>query len=419
LSAQSYFGLISYETSLILSGLTSCLSLALYAKIKHSLYVYMAAIGSFCVPIISQRYADGVLSGSYLAGCSFVFGAFSLLMQNHRLILLSLYLGLIGMMVAGLHFRVDSYWTVMYAAHLSIQSLAALALARKSPSFLSERMALAYFPALALFYFLEYCGLNRIHLGWGAWAGLGLAVFLTCVGWAARKGLKMGQPAQYVWTAFTALVAVHSVYFHLLPETVRDWVLVPTTMLMAFLPKQFLVEDDKGSLKAPVVAALLLMAFPYCNLILELDPQSDPSFVFLGSATFLSCWLLLVQQPLAFSIQRFSGLFILACAHILGLTLFYRIGCEFNRLSVSVFWLFYGIAVMAFGIKCTDANLNKSALLILSLAAGRALVLDMAREQSYVRVLCLILIGAVLYGCGLFLRRYNKPSPFKETKQGG
>lgn len=47
----------------------------------------------------------------------------------------------------------------------------------------------------------------------------------------------------------------------------------------------------------------------------------------------------------------------------------------------------------------------KSALFVLGFAAGKALLYDAASAPTVVRIGCLLLTGAVLYGCGLLMRK--------------
>ena len=50
----------------------------------------------------------------------------------------------------------------------------------------------------------------------------------------------------------------------------------------------------------------------------------------------------------------------------------------------------------------------RSALFVLVLAAGKALLYDAAGTETVVRIFCLLLTGLVLYGCGALIRTTNK-----------
>ncbi len=72
---------------------------------------------------------------------------------------------------------------------------------------------------------------------------------------------------------------------------------------------------------------------------------------------------------------------------------------------MSASWLIYAVAVMVLAFARRDEVMAKSALIVLALAAGKALLYDAAAAPTVVRILCLLLTGVVLYGCGLLMRR--------------
>jgi hypothetical protein len=60
---------------------------------------------------------------------------------------------------------------------------------------------------------------------------------------------------------------------------------------------------------------------------------------------------------------------------------------------------------MAFAFVRKDQVMAKSALFVLGFAAAKALLYDAASAPTLVRIVCLMLTGAVLYGCGFFMRK--------------
>lgn len=83
----------------------------------------------------------------------------------------------------------------------------------------------------------------------------------------------------------------------------------------------------------------------------------------------------------------------------------YQLTEDVSSLAVSASWLFYAVAVMGFAFIRKDELMAKSALLVLAFAAGKALLYDAASAPTTIRIFCLLLTGAVLYGCGFFMRR--------------
>jgi len=59
--------------------------------------------------------------------------------------------------------------------------------------------------------------------------------------------------------------------------------------------------------------------------------------------------------------------------------------------------------IVAFVYK--NKTMANSAIPVLGFAAGKALLFDAASAPTIVRIGCLALTGAVLYGCGFFMRK--------------
>lgn len=87
---------------------------------------------------------------------------------------------------------------------------------------------------------------------------------------------------------------------------------------------------------------------------------------------------------------------------------FYRFTENYGSVAVSAAWLFYAVAVMFFAFIKRDELMAKSAMFVLALAAGKALLYDAASAPTIIRIVCLLLTGVVLYGCGFFMRKINE-----------
>jgi hypothetical protein len=96
---------------------------------------------------------------------------------------------------------------------------------------------------------------------------------------------------------------------------------------------------------------------------------------------------------------------LLVIAHLLAILGLWRLTSDINSLAVSASWLSYAVCVMVFSYKRKDPVMARSALLILTLAAGKTLLFDAAAAATIVRILCLLLTGLVLYGSGLLIRK--------------
>jgi len=98
---------------------------------------------------------------------------------------------------------------------------------------------------------------------------------------------------------------------------------------------------------------------------------------------------------------------LLFVAHVQGILGLYRIVESLGSLAVSASWAAYAAAVLAFAASRKDAVWARSSLIILGLAAGKALLYDVSNAGPVVRILCLLLTGGLLFAGGWLFRRVS------------
>lgn len=76
-----------------------------------------------------------------------------------------------------------------------------------------------------------------------------------------------------------------------------------------------------------------------------------------------------------------------------------------NSLAVSISWLIYAIAIIIFAFIRKDRLMANSALFVLGLAAGKALIYDAASTPTVVRIAYLLFTGVVLYASGYLFKK--------------
>jgi hypothetical protein len=74
-------------------------------------------------------------------------------------------------------------------------------------------------------------------------------------------------------------------------------------------------------------------------------------------------------------------------------------------LAVSASWLCYAALVIGYAFFLKDRIMADSAMMVLGIAAVKALLYDAASAPTLVRILCLLLTGMVLYVCGFLIKK--------------
>jgi hypothetical protein len=124
--------------------------------------------------------------------------------------------------------------------------------------------------------------------------------------------------------------------------------------------------------------------------------------------SIVSIWLMYIYQHTFFSKEEGYGYALLGAAHLMVILACYRIADPHGSLAVSSSWLIYAIAIISFAFMRKDKIMANSALLVLFFAAGKALLYDAASAPTTIRILCLLITGIVLYGCGFLFRKIAK-----------
>jgi uncharacterized membrane protein len=414
--AHRFYNILSFESALLATMGVSALCIWIYREIRHDLYPLTAAVGSYLAPIVLDMNSTTLFSAYYFLICSFAFAAVSVWVQSRTLAIVASYLAISTTALLGLELGQHELVAVLLATHLFVFAFGAVLQTKFSGVELTEVAAAAYFPVLILFYATEYHFISKISPAMAPWCSLGFAAFLlvlyaTAKSWSPEKSLA----SRTVVLGFTTVVVFHSGYLELLPKESHPWLMGLIFLFAAFVPSRFVtppVESNRAFV-LPRLALLAIFAIEYVSLLYHmLNSPSLPATAPVSSIpvaifTLVAMWTYMyrVTKNLATSYID-SGLLLLA-AHGMAIVGFYRIASQEGSLAVSAAWLIYAVAVMAFAFRSKDEVMAKSALIVLGLAAAKALLYDASSAPTLVRIFCLILTGAVLYGAGLLMRRIS------------
>jgi len=252
---------------------------------------------------------------------------------------------------------------------------------------------------------MEYYCIDHIHHGLAPWISLGFAALLVGLYLSAKRVLPQSGGSQSLVVTFASIVCFHSIYLELLPHHIRPWLFVVIVLLGAFIP----MRDFKEPLSiwaVPAVTLLIVALLEYLAMLWHLLTIGITSWIIAPLAGLAALWVLLIKsnQP-GEREESFVGGLLLAAAHLLAIMSFYRLTTDYGSLAVSATWLCYAVSVIVLSFVRKDQVMAKSALLVLGLAAGKALLYDAASAPTLIRIFCLLLTGAVLYGCGFFMRK--------------
>lgn len=416
-AAHQYYSLITFQAAIVLTAVISLICIGLYRILHHDFYALVAAAGAYLAPVILELNAQAAFSIYYYLICSFAFATIAIWLHSRLLILVAAYLALFVNAYIGfnlgdneltrIHLNQSELIAIILPIHFLIFLLASYLYTIYSGKELTKDEAWSFFPVLVAFYSIEYYFIYQIRPDLAPWISLifAAAIFLVYLGaktWLGEKSVK----SQTMIFAFISIVIFHSVYLELLPTDFKPWLFVIIFMLAALIPAQMFTNKNKPEYKVPIFALLLILGIEYLSMIYHMIGSYNQMWVMVTLASFASIWFLLIMQKDLLVKDEYNYA-LLSAAHLLAITAFYQLTTDYGSLAVSASWLLYAVIVIAFAFTRKDKVMARSAIFVLGFAAGKALLYDVASAPTVVRILCLLLTGAVLYGSGFLMKRIS------------
>ncbi|MCM2323708.1 MAG: DUF2339 domain-containing protein [Oligoflexia bacterium] len=415
LAAHAYLGLVPWEGAVLLAGLVSALCFLLQREFKSDLYAVTAAIGAYLVPLLAGARTAGALLPLYFVLASMTFGAVAVAARSRVLPLAAAYFAIGCTELWALGARSDEHLLLagLQAFQFLIFAGGAAWYSKRNRVPLSAVEAWAYFPALIFFYVVEYRHLQLLLPGLAPWFSMGFAFALLVIQRAAGKELDQdARASRELAVAFSAVVLLHSGYLVLLPANYRGIPLVLLTAALALgagsrLSTEFIRKSGLGGGLLLIVFGLFALS-EYLNLanraLTHLEALDG-----IPALLFAMCVVVVAARAGGggFFPKRLSEV-LLFTAHLQGILGLYRIVEANGSLAVSASWAGYAGMILAFAARKREAVWARSSLIVLGLAAGKALLYDVSNATPGVRILCLLLTGGLLYAGGWLFRRVNE-----------
>lgn len=410
--ATSLYGLISSETAILGAAFVSLLCVALFHAFRTTLYSAMACVGAYLVPFLLRSVEDPDFIGMYFIPCSIGFAALAVMLRYRPFLLFSGYLA-IGLTNAA-YGRADdpSFAAGLLALHFVVILLGVGAYSLKHKEPLSQGEALAFTPLLLFFYAIEHLLLSRVIPEYVDWLALGFVVFLNLFQLAVIKRLSdRSTQSGAVVRAFSLIVVLHAFYLNIVPWELKPLLMLTVLGALALAPSRMPWRNEALGKLAEFVIFLLLMG-NYFGVIWEMMRSSaKPLWLVYGISYSLALLLLSYRYAKAkesvFGIKE-GVLFVLAAGHLQALFTLHALTRDHGSLAVSGGWAAYALAILALGFGMRSAVFARSSLVVLMAAAGKALLYDVSSAAPPVRILCLLLTGALLYGSGYLFQRIRE-----------
>jgi uncharacterized membrane protein len=404
--AHLYYGLIGGEAAAFGVIAVALLALWLGVLFASELYALFAVLGSYTAPMFLPELR-GDIGGLviYFTVWSLAFSFYAITQQRRSVYVLAMYLALIVFSwLFELHLRAQWQGALLFQTLQFVIFLGAAALfSLRNCQPMSQSEAWLHFPALLLFYALQYDLLDRHLPELAPWIALGTAAALLAVYLFMRSRLGAGNPAvRSLVSAYIALVLLHSVYMNLLPDGFGPW--FGLVLILALRLLLNLRANGDGVLAAwPfLLAGAAILLVNVGRILLNADMGAVPAsglLLVLYPALGYFSYLNLRRDA---DTERWAPA-LLILAHLAAMTAAAHL--IHTPALVSVAWLLVASVALAAGFKLGDRQLGQSSLLLFLLAGLKIMLFDLADTAPLLRVGVLLVLGVSLYAGGWVYRK--------------
>ena len=408
-AAYQYYLLISFQTVIAITSIVSGLSIWFYIRFKHDIYAIIAAVGAYIAPVVSNVDGNIIFSLYYFIICSLTFATLSIWVQSRTLTVIAAYLAISITAWVGLNLDQDGLIAIALALNFLIFSIGSYFHTHLTQQELTEKESWSLFPVLLIFYAMEYYFIGRIEPALAPWVSLLVAGILVGLYFSAKRWLPNRQFNSHIMIlTFVTVVFFHSVYLELLPSVIKPWLFVIIVLGYGLNHTRIYLKKANAPLIVPIVALSAILGIEYLNIISHLILHFSLYWAIVSWASFASIWFAFLKHRQELALKDEYSYALLAAAHLLCIMGLYQITINYGSLAVSSSWLLYALIVLGVSFVRNDIIMAKSVLIVLSFAAGKALIYDASSTHAIIRILCLILTGIVLYTSGLVIRKMTQ-----------
>lgn len=400
-SSNLYFKMFSHEVALVLAMSVTVICLSLFRYHKSDLFAVITSIGTYLSPLLLGSKGELVFNSEFFIIWSFLFSYLASYLKTRTLSLTAAYLGM-GVFTLLYSDTVDVeslYWIVsVIVLQFFTFAYGVYYYSLRNRSVLAQKEALAYLPILLFFYGIVYYFLDKIDARIAPWISLAFAGFVYLLYLRVKNQLQ-NLNSQLLVHGFLGVVLFHSGYLQILPEASKPW-LLPLLLLLTFIADKKDYFPKTSNVLKIVFGAIGFLEFgKICFKLLDSNSLTDvfPALVTIALGAF---YYLKGSQRIKNKEELFLGL-----VHLLSVLALYRLLADSGSFAVSAGWGIYAGIILAVGFYKKDPALAKSSLLVLLVTSLKALIYDASQSPSGVRILSLLLTGAVLYLSGIFLKK--------------
>lgn len=409
-----YYKIISLPITFVILVVISLTSIYLVKYYRYSFFLLASLLGAYLTPLLLARENINFnLIGLYFIIWSVTYGIISAKLVSRVLHSISCYagLGVLCLISLGYSNNISYSFIIIQFIQFLLFSTGIIYHSTINKSAINKSEMLIYMPVLMFFYATEYSALNTMFPIITPWIALGFAGLLIILQRLSANLISqpLNASKDVIWS-FSALVIIHAGYYNLLPPSFEPWVLFILIGLLSIFTNNNVV---KQIIDTKFIPALLLLVFglEYIQALISIIDYSYKTLLNSALVSFGFATILAIHSQASKSnnkmLSKEQGLLVLTFAHIQAVSALYSIFNNQGSLAVSISWSLYALLILSFAFCRKDQDLGRSSIFVIAVAALKVFFYDLSDSEPAIRIICLLITGALLYLGGLILRKIS------------
>ena len=399
--------LLSETTTLVCATIIGVLTVISKRNEKAPATALVAMFGTYlAAPVVGFHSPDFSTVAVFLLIWNLSFTVSGIVVGRRELLFLATYMGTLSVLILTMDIKSEAQYFELLQLQIVqffIFTFGQIAFSYNEDRVMSEKESQGIFPALILWTAASHVLVSKLYPDWSDWFGLVVGVLVLIVYGSAKALMKTKLESANSLISFATLAIVYSLFFRICPMNLKPLFgfIAGVGVLLVWKVNPRFREDFFWP--GMIILSTFLM-----GAVLTINHESGQDFMvynFLYGAACLAAMTFRDDKA-----KSTLGSILLPFAHVEIMLGMYRLVDSSNggALMLTLLWGAYALIVLGLAYWRRDSTIGNSALLILLVVSGKALLFDMAKAENILRIICLFLEGMLLYGCGLVFKRFKE-----------
>lgn len=409
LAAYFFHHILDPSTALLAATVVGVCSLMTKLGQGNRIYILVAMAGTYLsAPLIGYGTREISVLSIFLIIWNISFSVAALVNRRRDILFIASYYAVFTvLLLSGKQGGVElhSQLLILQVIQFVVFSIAMVSYTLFSKKPLSAEESLAVLPMLLLFYFATRYSISFVSPDLAPWFGILVGVVILGIHVFTQSFVSTELNSGPVLISFATITFVHSVYFQLASEALQPLIALGLGIGLVFIGRQG--QLSKIMLWPMIILGCVVVHGALMTLVSENTLVPIYLFNWAYGALALIGILALGRERKSEGVSGYQSV-LLGFGHLEVLLGLYRFSQQLSwsgAFFVTLTWGLYALTILGIAYRRKDKTLGNSALVILLAVSLKACFYDVINTSSLIRVVCLLVEGILLYGCGWIFKR--------------